>query len=148
MATNEDQKQTEAGRHQEVGHKSLLQSDALYQVHIHPFTCLCLMFLDLFSTKRDNIISTWSLVPSILLEKNWVLDKIVNWVFCTVYSGDQCIPKRKWSHERVERVDSKAPMVYIIKLIVPSYASVSFICLILHMGMINWLIWLNKTTGT
>ncbi|MCH94595.1 caffeoyl-CoA O-methyltransferase, partial [Trifolium medium] len=31
MATNEDQKQTESGRHAEVGHKSLLQSDALFQ---------------------------------------------------------------------------------------------------------------------
>ncbi|KAK7348748.1 hypothetical protein VNO80_23401 [Phaseolus coccineus] len=31
MANNGEQNQTEAGRHQEVGHKSLLQSDALYQ---------------------------------------------------------------------------------------------------------------------
>lgn len=31
MATTEDQK-SNAGRHQEVGHKSLLQSDDLYQV--------------------------------------------------------------------------------------------------------------------
>ena len=35
MATNQE-KQTEAGRHQEVGHKSLLQSDALYQVYTFP----------------------------------------------------------------------------------------------------------------
>lgn len=33
MASNGEVKnQNEAGRHQEVGHKSLLQSDALYQV--------------------------------------------------------------------------------------------------------------------
>jgi hypothetical protein len=32
MATNGEENQ--AGRHQEVGHKSLLQSDALYQVYI------------------------------------------------------------------------------------------------------------------
>lgn len=38
MATNGDGKQNEAGRHQEVGHKSLLQSDALYQVHHHSLT--------------------------------------------------------------------------------------------------------------
>ncbi|KAK7319890.1 hypothetical protein RJT34_04618 [Clitoria ternatea] len=31
MASNGEQNQTESGRHQEVGHKSLLQSDALYQ---------------------------------------------------------------------------------------------------------------------
>ncbi|GLU09230.1 hypothetical protein SLE2022_261020 [Rubroshorea leprosula] len=31
MATNGEEQQTQAGRHQEVGHKSLLQSDALYQ---------------------------------------------------------------------------------------------------------------------
>lgn len=37
MATNVEEKQNEAGRHQEVGHKSLLQSDALYQVyHVLP----------------------------------------------------------------------------------------------------------------
>lgn len=35
MATNGEGKQNEAGRHQEVGHKSLLQSDALYQVYIY-----------------------------------------------------------------------------------------------------------------
>lgn len=37
MATNGEDQQKQAGRHQEVGHKSLLQSDALYQVtkHIH-----------------------------------------------------------------------------------------------------------------
>lgn len=32
MATKQEEQQTQAGRHQEVGHKSLLQSDALYQV--------------------------------------------------------------------------------------------------------------------
>jgi caffeoyl-CoA O-methyltransferase len=32
MAANGEEQQTQAGRHQEVGHKSLLQSDALYQV--------------------------------------------------------------------------------------------------------------------
>lgn len=32
MATNTQDQQSQAGRHQEVGHKSLLQSDALYQV--------------------------------------------------------------------------------------------------------------------
>lgn len=32
MATNTQEQQSQAGRHQEVGHKSLLQSDALYQV--------------------------------------------------------------------------------------------------------------------
>ncbi|MBA0862163.1 hypothetical protein Goshw_005347 [Gossypium schwendimanii] len=31
MATNTQDQQSQAGRHQEVGHKSLLQSDALYQ---------------------------------------------------------------------------------------------------------------------
>ncbi|XP_042496977.1 caffeoyl-CoA O-methyltransferase [Macadamia integrifolia] len=31
MATNREEQQTQTGRHQEVGHKSLLQSDALYQ---------------------------------------------------------------------------------------------------------------------
>ncbi|KAF3794331.1 Caffeoyl-CoA O-methyltransferase 1 [Nymphaea thermarum] len=31
MATKQEEQQTQAGRHQEVGHKSLLQSDALYQ---------------------------------------------------------------------------------------------------------------------
>ncbi|KAK8698915.1 hypothetical protein V6N13_115020 [Hibiscus sabdariffa] len=31
MATNAEEQQSQAGRHQEVGHKSLLQSDALYQ---------------------------------------------------------------------------------------------------------------------
>lgn len=32
MAAKAEGTQNEAGRHQEVGHKSLLQSDALYQV--------------------------------------------------------------------------------------------------------------------
>ena len=32
MADNVEYKENQAGRHQEVGHKSLLQSDALYQV--------------------------------------------------------------------------------------------------------------------
>ena len=32
MAGNQEGQQNQAGRHQEVGHKSLLQSDALYQV--------------------------------------------------------------------------------------------------------------------
>lgn len=33
MAANVEGKQDQPGRHQEVGHKSLLQSDALYQVY-------------------------------------------------------------------------------------------------------------------
>lgn len=33
MAPTQEEQQKQAGRHQEVGHKSLLQSDALYQVH-------------------------------------------------------------------------------------------------------------------
>lgn len=40
MAAKQQDQQTQAGGHQEVGHKSLLQSDALYQVkirsHRHP----------------------------------------------------------------------------------------------------------------
>lgn len=35
-------------------------------------------------------------------------------MLCAVYSGDQCLPKRTWFHERIERVDSKAPMVCVI----------------------------------
>ena len=34
MAPSQDGQQNQAGRHQEVGHKSLLQSDNLYQVII------------------------------------------------------------------------------------------------------------------
>ena len=39
MAEQNQNQTTEAGRHQEVGHKSLLQSDALYQVppQLHSF---------------------------------------------------------------------------------------------------------------
>lgn len=45
MASTEQQEgdktqQSDAGRHQEVGHKSLLQSDALYQVRLIVYTSL------------------------------------------------------------------------------------------------------------
>ena len=43
MAPTQEEQQNQAGRHQEVGHKSLLQSDALYQVRHNPncfFFCI------------------------------------------------------------------------------------------------------------
>lgn len=65
-----EQNQTEAGRHQEVGHKSLLQSDALYQV--------------ILQFQSPHIFHTIYLISSI---NNHV-------IFFAVYFGDQCDPQR------------------------------------------------------
>ena len=60
MATTQEEQQNEAGRHQEVGHKSLLQSDALYQVHKHNPNSTLLFYsiikLYLFKKKKKKII--------------------------------------------------------------------------------------------
>lgn len=61
MATTQEEQQNEAGRHQEVGHKSLLQSDALYQVHKHNPNSTLLFYsiikLYLFKKKKKNYCS-------------------------------------------------------------------------------------------
>ena len=57
MATTQEEQQNEAGRHQEVGHKSLLQSDALYQVHKHNpnSTLLFYSIIKLYLFKKKKI---------------------------------------------------------------------------------------------
>lgn len=83
MAQNADQ----TSRHQEVGHKSLLQSDALYQVwkindHIY-------LGLYLFQI---------------------VIDSRLNPVLA-VHSWNQCVSKRARAHERAERNNCQSSMV-------------------------------------
>lgn len=60
MATNGEGKQNEAGRHQEVGHKSLLQSDALYQVYIY----ISILPSTLRKRRRKNFIMRKSIVKA------------------------------------------------------------------------------------
>ncbi len=49
MAPTQEEQQNQAGRHQEVGHKSLLQSDALYQVHHNP-NCFFFFFFCIYKS--------------------------------------------------------------------------------------------------
>lgn len=57
MANKGEGEQNQAGRHQEVGHKSLLQSDALYQVPKRTsFFFFCFLGLNLFEMGFLNLV--------------------------------------------------------------------------------------------
>ena len=86
MANNGEGEQTQVSRHQEVGHKSLLQSDAVFQVNQISF----------FRILHNNNILFLNLLCLICF---------------LVYPGDQCLPTRARVHEGAQGSDSKASMV-------------------------------------
>jgi len=96
MANNGEKTQTEAGRHQEVGHKSLLQSDALYQVH--PIAFLCLFVFPDFA-------------PQMFVTcKLWDLDKMVNWLWCVQYILETSVyPREPESMKELRELTAKHP---------------------------------------
>lgn len=106
MATNGADQQNQAGRHQEVGHKSLLQSDALYQVTKHVHTIKAMNIQNLQQEKK-KILENWMVIKL----KAHVFLFGFSILFCVVYIGDKCVPKRAWIHEGAQRSDCKAPMV-------------------------------------
>ena len=74
MATTQEEQQNEAGRHQEVGHKSLLQSDALYQVHKHNPNSTLLFYsiikLYLFKKKKKFIVHCSISLKPVYIQKS------------------------------------------------------------------------------
>lgn len=131
MAANAESQQNPAGRHQEVGHKSLLQSDALYQVGRRSF----LPAIGLSSTADLGSIS-------------WL-----GFVSFVVYTGDQCLPKRARAHEGAQGVDCQAPMVgllpgFVSWMLMWNVPSLNDLLLVIGSRGLVWLKWVGIETGT
>lgn len=100
----EDQKQSQNLRHQEVGHKSLLQSDDLYQVFyfsLNGFIQNSAFFLN--SIQQSNI-------------------KKIN----TVYIGDKCVSKGTRINEGTQGSDSKTSLVRLLNHSNPHFPTCVF----------------------
>ena len=93
VMSSSESESSQQGRHQEVGHKSLLQSDALYQARFFdslPIPSLCAVFhLLRFGSELSSLIS-----------------------LLAVHAGDHRLPSRARMHERTPRDHRRSPLVY------------------------------------